>query len=452
MVPTNGMELMEIAALSEAVARRQIEDRIPPRAPLDVLVQHLVTIALGGGFDADDLYKEVCTCSSYEGLTRAEFDWCLDFVVRGGASLSAYSEYRKVEEEDGRYVVKDRRIALQHRLSIGTIVSDTNVKVAYISGATIGTVEESFATRLRPGDKFVFAGKPLEFVRMKDLTCYVRRTKSTKGRIVRWAGARMSLSMELSNGLRQILDRAASGELVGEAMVAAREVLALQADRSAIPHADELLIEQFPSREGYHLVMYPLEGRQVHEGLAALFTYRLSRRAPLTFTFSANDYGFELLSADPFTLREEDLPALFSSGGLTDDLLASLNAAELAKRQFREVARIAGLVFQGYPGAPKTSKQLQASSGTIYDVFKRYEPGNLLLGQAEREVLEKDIQESRLALRLGQMAEAKWKMTYPERATPFAFPMMVSRLRETLSSEEVEDRIKKMIAQLEAES
>src|SRR5688572_11358447 len=133
-------------------------------------------------------------------------------------------------------------------------------------------------------------------------------------------------------------------------MRAVRPVLELQAQWSLLPRPDELLIERTETREGHHLFFYPVEGRLVHEGLAALFAYRIAQLAPITFTLAANDYGLELLSPDRAPLEEALEAGLLGAEHLAHDIPASLNAAEMARRQFREVARVAGLVFQGYPG------------------------------------------------------------------------------------------------------
>jgi ATP-dependent Lhr-like helicase len=452
IVPTNGMELMEIAALRDAVNEKRIEARIPPRRPLDVLVQHLVTIALGGGFEAVEFRKEVMTAHAFRDLTDREWEWCLDFVTQGGESLKAYPNYHKVRLVQGRYIVDDKRIAMQHRLSIGTIVSEASVRVSYLKGPTLGTVEESFAGRLRKGDRFVFAGRPLEFVMLKDLTCYVRRASSSKGRIVRWSGSRMSLSVELADGLRRKLDEAASYIFEDSEMQAARGMLSVQQDWSKVPCANEVLIEMIETREGHHLFCYALEGRTVHEGLAALLAHRLSRIKPMTFTFAANDYGLELLSDDEIPFSKDVVFELFTVDNLAEDLVSSMNAAELSKRQFREIARVAGLVFSGYPGTPKSTKQVQATSGLIYDVFAKYEPSNPLLGQAGREVMDLQLDQSRLTACLRRILNSTVIVSHPERPTPFAFPLMVDRLRETVSSEEVEDRVRKMIAALESQA
>jgi len=449
IVPTHALELIDIAAVRKAVAERNVEGRYPLGTPLDVLVQHLVTIALGGGFESEELYAEVRTTFAFRDLSFSDWQWCLDFVTKGGQCLKAYPEFHKVEIEEGRYVVKNRTTALRHRMAIGTIVSDSAVKVAYMKGTTLGSIEETLAGRLRKGDRFIFAGKVLEFVMMKDMTVYVKKATTNKGNIVRWAGARMALSTELAQSVRDRLDDAHHGLLDEEEMRFSSPLLGLQNEWSALPDRDQLLIESVQTRDGHHLFFYPVEGRLVHEGLAALFAYRISRLKPISFTLAANDYGFELLSPEPAPLMEAIEDGLFSTGCLIEHITDSLNATELARRQFREIARVAGLVFTGYPGAPKTNRQIQASSGLFYDVFAKFEPDNRLLMQADREVLEKQLDASRFMTTLERLQGSRIVLTHPPRPTPFALPLLVDRLRETISSEALEDRVRKIVEAFE---
>jgi ATP-dependent Lhr-like helicase len=449
-VPTNTLELIEVAAARDGVRAVSVESRHPVERPLDLLAQHVVTVALGGGFQADELKAEVRTTRSYAGLMDDEWQWVLDFVTRGGDALSAYSEFQRVVvRDDGLYVVEDRGVARRHRMSIGTIVSDASITVKYVAGARLGSVEESFIARLNPGDRFVFAGKPLEFVRVRDMTAWVRRTKSTKGLIPRWMGARMPLSTELAASLRARLEEASRGVFRDPEMEAIRPILEVQARWSRIPRADELLIERVKTREGHHLFLFPFDGRLVHEGLAALFAYRISRLVPISFTMSMNDYGVELLSPEPAPLDEALAAGLLSPHGLVDDVPASLNAAEMARRQFREIARVAGLVFQGFPYAGKSARQLQASSGLFFDVFTRYDPGNLLVSQAHREVMERQLESSRLGQTLERLSAGRVVITEPKRTPPLAFPLLVDRTRNSVTSESVGDRVQRMKVALE---
>jgi ATP-dependent Lhr-like helicase len=253
----------------------------------------------------------------------------------------------------------------------------------------------------------------------------------------------------LAELLRRRLGEAGNGVFRGAEMEAMRPLLEVQRRWSHIPLPDELLIERVKTREGWHLFVYPFEGRLVHEGLAALCAYRMSRLAPITFSMASNDYGFELLSAGeaPIELALEN--GLFDPHGLLDDINAALNATEMAKRQFRELARVAGLVFPGFPRSGKSARQLQMSSGLFFDVLRRYDPSNLLLTQASREVLERQLESTRLGLTLERLSTSTIAMTTPKRPTPLAFPLVVDRNREKVSSESLADRVRRMQLALE---
>ncbi|HMQ33502.1 MAG TPA: ligase-associated DNA damage response DEXH box helicase [Chloroflexaceae bacterium] len=453
--PTHALELVEVAAVRRAALAGRIEARPPLSKPLDVLAQHLVTVALGGGFRADELLAEVRSARAYAGLSDEEWRWCLDFVTRGGAALTAYPEFSRVAEEGGLYTVADAAVARRHRQAIGTITADAAMVVQYLGGERLGTVEEAFIARLSPGERFTFAGRVLEFVRVKEMTAWVRRARGAEGAVPRWTGGRLPLSSELAAAVRERLEDARDGLFEDPELEALRPILALQARWSRIPAADELLAERVKTRDGHHLFLYPFEGRLVHEGLAALLAHRLARRGPITFTVAANDYGLELLAAEPAPLGiggadpAEDLRALLDPAGLADDILAALNAAELARRQFREIARVAGLVVTGPPHERRSARQLQASSNLFYDVFAQYDPENLLREQARREVLERQLERGRLAAALARLASSAIALTAPPRPTPLAFPLLVDRLRERVSSEELADRVRRMQLQLE---
>jgi ATP-dependent Lhr-like helicase len=454
LVPTHSLELIEAAAAQDAVAARHIEPRLSPIKPLDVLVQHLVSIALGGGFLPDELYEEVRGAWAYRDLSPANWAWALAFVRHGGLSLTAYPDYRRVEpDEHGMWRVPDARLARRHRMSIGTIVSDASIQLKFWSkgggGKQLGSVEEGFIARLKPGDGFLFAGRLLELVRVENMTAYVKRSTVKKAAIPRWNGGRMPLSNELAQAVVARFSAAGQGHYIGPEMQAMRPLLHVQQKWSGLPTEDSLLAEALKSREGWHLFLFPFAGRQVHLGLASLLAWRTSQRQPLTFSIAVNDYGLELLSATPVDWAGQLDGALFSSDDLLKDVLASLNAGELALRRFREIARIAGLVFAGYPGAPKSTRQVQASSGLFFEVFKQYDAGNLLLAQAGEEVLREELDIRRLEQTLERINRMKLDLYHIKRPTPLGFPLLVERMRESMSSEKLADRIRRMVSDLE---
>jgi ATP-dependent Lhr-like helicase len=461
LVPTHSLELLEAAAVKRAVASGRIEARQVPNKPFDVLVQHLVTVALGGGFDADALYEEVTSAWSYRGLTREEWQWALDFVARGGQSLHNYPEYQRVlPDEAGVYRVPDATIGRRHRMSIGTIVSDAQMKVQYVSGGRIGSVEESFIGRLRPGDRFLFSGRILELVRVHEMTAFVKRSESSTGAVSRWSGTKVPLSAELALAAREELRLASEGRFEGPEMRALQPLFEIQARWSALPSSETLVVEAMKSREGYHLFVYPFAGRSVHTGLASLLALRVGRVAPNTFSVAVNDYGFELLSPEPVDWAAvftddagEDVQGsevgLLNTERLLEDVLDSLNATQLSQNRFREVARIAGLVFQGYPGQHKSMRQVQASSSLFFEVFRKHDSGNLLLTQAEREVLEQELELTRLRDTLQELHRRRVAFHVVKRATPFGFPLMVERFREKVSTEKLSERVARMVRELE---
>jgi ATP-dependent Lhr-like helicase len=451
VVPTQALELVEAAAAREAAEERRIEPRVGLKGPLDVLVQHLVTCALGGGFRPDEMLREVRDTHAYAELPHEDWQWALDFVVHGGASLNAYPEYRRVViGDDGLAHVPDQQIARRHRAQIGTIVSDASIVVQLRNGRKLGHVEESFIARLTAGDCFVFAGRVLEFLRVREMTAWVRLAPQKSAVVTRWLGAKMPLSTLLSERTRRLIGAAKHERYESPELALVRPLLELQRRWSALPDEREWLCERLTLRDGHYAFFYPFEGRLAHLGLATLFSYRLSRAIPRSFSMMINDYGFGLLSAVPFDLSLREIGTLLAAPNVESDILAGLNAAELGRRQFREIARVAGLVFQGYPGQPQSNRQLQASSGLLWDVFNEYDPENLLLRQATREVLERQLEAPRLEAALARMRGCRAIVTRPARPTPFAFPLIVELFREKLTTEALEARVARMVADLEA--
>ncbi len=449
-VPTHSLEIIESSALRQAIKENKIEDRTPFFRSFDVLIQYLVTLAVSEGFHEKEIFEEVKSTFSFESISRAEWEWILKFIIQGGESLQEYNEYKKVEQsEDGLLQVNDRGIAMKHRLSIGTIVSEPAIRVCYISGKFIGTVEEYFISRLNPGDIFWFSGRNLEFIQMKGVEALVRLSKKKTGKVPSWQGGRMPLSSQLSDMLR-IKVQESIGNRSKE--VELKEIFPLiekQKESSIVPNQNQFLIEYFKSREGYHAFFYPFEGRFVHEGLASVFGYRLSLIKPMSFSIALNDYGFELLCDQEIPLEEAIDNNIFTADHLQEDIKASVNSTEMAKRKFRDIASISGLVFHGYPGKSKKQKHLQASSQLFFDVFNDYEKDNLLLLQAFEEVMEFQLEEGRMIKALERIEMQEIVIKKLEKPSPFCFPIMVDRLREKMSFEKLEDRIRKMKIKLE---
>ena len=455
-LPTHSLELVEAAALKKAIAEDFIESREPRMLCFDVLIQYLCTLAISDGFYPDEIFQQVKSTYCFQDITEDEFGEILFFITSGGSALQQYDEYKKVEVENGLYKITSRRMAMRHRMHIGTIVSDPMLKVKFISGGYIGVIEEWFISRLVPGDVFTLAGRNLEFVMIKDMTVLARKSSSKKSMVPSWQGGRMPLSANLGFMLRKKINEAYvlsnERQVSAEADIEIRVLLPLfrlQKELSHIPAENELLIEHIETKDGYHLFVYPFEGRLVNEAMAGLLAYRLSRITPITFSFAMNDYGFELLSDQPIPLDDTNVYEIFSEEDLLNDIQRSVNAGEMAKRKFRDIAVIGGLIFQGYPGEHKKARHLQSSASLLFKVFQEYEPDNLLLRQAYNEVMEQQMEEVRLRNMLRRVREGNIKITFPQRLTPFCFPIKVDSMRENLTSEKLEDRVKRMQKQLQ---
>ena len=445
-VPTHGLELLEAVALREAIAHDEIEPKSPLMLSWDVLVQWLCTLAVGDGFEPDEVVKVLRGTFAFREMEPEDWQQCLDLISTGGPSLRAYTEHRRVDvDEEGRWVMRDRTKARRHRMSMGAIVSATMVSVQLKGQGLLGHVEETFVASLKEGDSFVFAGHTVALVSFQGLVAKVRRSKSSTARTPAWMGGRMSLSSELSHRLRWAWDRMAGDEHDWEPeLQRLSPMVQIQAERSHIPRAHQLLVETFQDDDGHHLFMYPFEGRKVHEALAMLLAYRLSLMTPQTFNWACNDDGLELLSDQPIDWATIVDANLLDSTHLMDDLSAGFNASELVRRKFRDVATVAGLVFQGFPGAVVKERHLLTSTNLLLQVFQDHDPDNLLLRQAQDEMLADQLEFGRLLLWLQSMPDREVVHCTLDKPSPLAFPLFVDRLRERLSSETLESRLKRM--------
>ncbi len=444
-LPTHAIELIEASALQVAVKESAVEDRLPFLNSFDVLVQYLTTLAVSDGFYPEEIFPEIQHTFCYQGITEEEWQWLLNFLVMGSQSLKSYDEYKKVAiESDGKFKVNHKGIAMRHRFQIGTIVGDASLSVHYQKGGYIGSIEEYFVSKLNPGDVFVFAGRNLEFIRIRSMKVQVRNSNKRTNKVPAWAGGRLSFSSQMSALLRLELYKAATKTATSPELKALEHIFNKQREESSVPKPEEFLIETFKTRDGYHHIFYPFEGRAVHEAMSSLLSYRIGLLSPITCSLAFNDYGFEMLSDKPIDIQAVLDNNLFTTEYMLEDLQKSLNSNEMARRKFRDIAVISGMVFTGYPEKGVKLKHLQSSSQLLFDVFRDYEPNNLLFQQAFTETFEHQLEEGRLRLALERIGkqEIVWKQC--EKPTPFSFPLITDRLREKLSNEKLADRIKRM--------
>lgn len=446
-LPTNSLELLDSMAIKDAISEGFVESRNPVEMAYDVLMQFVCTLAISEGFEENQLYAAITSTFGFRALTRKEFHQILDFLSGNSQALLGYDEYHKLEFIDGYYRIQSRKLAMMHRLSIGTIVSDQAILVKQLGKGILGSIEEYFISKLKPGDHFVFAGRVLSFVKVEGNIALVRKSTSQKAIVPSWMGGRLSLTSELSHFIRNQIQKFNGNERQNQLpeMELLMPLMDVQNSRSALPNANQMLIESYHSNEGHHLFVFPFEGRLVNEGLAMLIAFRIGKIAPISFSISMNDYGFELLSDSEIPIELALELDVFTTDNLEIDLEQCANYSEMCSRKFSDIAVISGLLFKGKPNKQVKAKHLQASAKLFYKVFSEFEPENLLLKQAQIEVNEQQLQLMRLSTALNRINYKELILNEILKPTPFCFGLIVDRMREQLSTEKVEDRIAKML-------
>ena len=447
-VPTHALELFDFEAAKRALARGELESRKPLHKPLDVLVQHLLNWALGGGFDKESARINIQKSYSFSDLNNDEWNWALQFITLGGKSLTAYQAYQKVTLEDGRYSFKDLRLGRIQRMNVGTIVSSNAIQVQFLGGKSLGSVEEQFIAKIKPGDVFSFAGRQLELVKFWQEKALVKIAKKTSTIAPQWAGTSLPISLDLGNAIRDLLADIKQKKLedLGQGIL---QLVALQKKYSAFPGQGEVLAETLKSREGFHLFIYPFAGHLINQVLGMVWSYRLTLKKPRTIAVTANDYGIECFAPDEIDWKQELKSEIFTADGFLKDLQNAMNTSELAKRHFKEISRISGLVPQNYPGRKKTGSQVTVSSSLLFDVFKHHEPDHMLYLQAYREAYGQQFQEQDLLNVALRMAEEEILWIQCRRPSPFAFPLMVERTASKMTSESLQERVARMVKKWE---
>ncbi|WP_437921350.1 ligase-associated DNA damage response DEXH box helicase [Sphingobacterium sp. LRF_L2] len=448
-VPTNSLEIIEGDSLKYAVKEQIIEQRIPYIRSFDVLVQYLMTLAVGDGFEADQLFLEIQSTHCFATISRNEFNECLSLLIQGGKALDAYDDFHKLLFDGKKYYVESKKLAMRHRLSIGAIISDAMVKVKFMNGKYLGSIEESFISKLNTGDVFWFSGRQLELLHMRSMEVVVRPTNKSKGVVPSWMGGRFSISPDLGIAIRHSFKSIHQSKGQGPEVRFLRPLFDEQARRSALPRENELLVEYISTRYGYHLFVYPFDGKLVHEGMAQVLAYRLGKIKPATFSIASNEYGFELLSATAYEMTDTLIKELLSPYHLHQDITSGINVQEMARRRFRDIAGIAGLVFQGFPGKVMKTKHLQANAGLFFSVFEEYDPQNLLLREAYDEVFDFQLEEGRMQLAFERIAQHVIILSFPKQLTPFSFPIFSESFREKYSNEDWQSRLELLKLQLE---
>jgi ATP-dependent helicase Lhr and Lhr-like helicase len=438
LVPANRFEVLECEAALAGVAARALDGDPPRPGGLDVLAQHLLGMACAGPFHPDTMYAEVRGAAPYAALTRPDFDDTLAFVENGGYALAAYERYRKLfRDAEGNVHVRSARVARQYRMNIGTIVEAPLIKVRLAgrrgAGPVLGEVEEYFVSLLRPGDTFIFAGRLLRFLRLRETWVEAAEGGQGEPMVPAYEGGRLPLTTNLADGVRALLQDPARWDGFPGTV---RDWLRLQRAVSRLPGRRDLLIESFPRGDRWYLVAYCFEGRNAHQTLGMLVTKRMERAGMAPLGFVATDYVLGIWSANQPT----NVAALFAEDMLGDDLEAWMADSSMLRRTFRNVAVIAGLIERHHPGAEKNRRQVTVNSDLIYDVLRRHQPDHILLRATRADAAAGMIDLGRVAAMLARVRGRIVHMAL-SRVSPLAVPVLLEIGQESVRSHEDEDAL-----------
>ena len=436
LVPANRFEVLECEAAIQGVAEGELDGDAPRPGGLDVLAQHVLGVACAGPFLPEELYAEVRRASPYAELSRRDFRDVLEFVESGGYSLQAYQQFRKLfRDSEGRVQVMGERVARQHRMNIGTIVEEPMIKVrlAGRGGGTLGEVEEYFVNGLVEGDTFMFAGRLLRFLRLRETWIEVVEGGSGEPKVPAYAGGRMPLSTNLAARVRAMLNDPATWPSFPEPV---QEWLRLQKSLSRLPGKQGLLVETFPRGDVHFLVAYCFEGRNAHQTLGMLLTRRMERMGFQPLGFVATDYVLATWSAQPPT----DVARLFEEDMLGDDLEAWMAESSMLRRTFRNVAVIAGLIERHHPGQEKSRRQVTVNSDLIYNVLRKHQPDHVLLRATRADAAGGLTDLGRIAEFLKRI-QRRIQHVRLARVSPLAVPVLLEIGRESVRSGEGDDAL-----------
>ncbi len=438
LAPANRFEVLECEAAMLSVSARELDGDPPRPGSLDVLAQHLLGLACSAPFMPDAIYAEVRRAAPYAALSREDFDDVLTFVENGGYALSTYERWRKLfRDSEGRVHVRSDRVAARHRMNIGTIVEAPLLKVRLSGkrrgGSVLGEIEETFVNTLRPGDTFVFAGRLLRFIRLREMIVECAEGGSGEPMVPAYQGGRLPLTTNLADRIRGLLQDPGSWAMLPGQV---HEWLRLQRAQSRLPGRDDLLVETFPRGDRWYLVAYCFEGRNAHQTLGMLITRRMERAGFAPRGFVATDYVLGIWSAH----QPVDVASLFEQDMLGDDLEAWMAESSMLRRTFRNVAVVAGLVDRHIPGAEKSRKQVTVNTDLIYDVLRKHQPNHVLLRATRADAASGLIDLSRVA---GMLARVKGRVVHMalSRLSPLAAPVLLEIGRESVRSADDEERL-----------
>jgi ATP-dependent Lhr-like helicase len=463
LVASNINDLVECAVTARMIDARRLETvRIPVNAA-DVLAQHIVGFAVTGAWTEEEIFRTVRLAYPYRELSREKFEQVLRYLEGGGASLEAqYTPvFGKVVRENGYVRPASPRVARDYYQNVGTISSESMVQVK-VRRRNIGQVEQGFIKRLNIGDIFVLNGRAVRLLETYLLEAKVEWAGHEMPTVPRWNAAKMPLASGLAQEVVRLRSKLAGllgqDEGAQEAMAWLIEEYHLTATNSeaivrqflaqrrvsAIPTADDFLIELYAEGPIRHYFFHALIGRSANDALSRILAWRVKNRRGGNALVTIDDYGI-LMSLRDFQMMDlEEWKSLFSLKHAEEDLHAALAQSSLVKWQFRGVAQTGLMVPRMQFGKERKGRNLQWSTEVIFEVLQKYEPNHPLLAEAYYEAAHTFLDLPRALDFLARAETLSWNLKEVTRVSPFAFGIFVSKIKETMMMEDPETAIERL--------
>ncbi len=463
-------DLVEVTVLAHNARNRRLDRIRIPKNPLDVLVQHLLGMALNQVWNVEDAYRLVRRAYPYRDLPFEDFMSVLRYLAGEYAGLEERKVYAKIWLEDGKFGRRGKMTRAIYYMNTGTIPDEAKIRVYTMDKQMIGTVEEEFAERLMPGDIFVLAGRTYEFVKSRGNKIYVIPREGAKPTIPAWFSEMLPLSFDLALDVQRFRKEVAG--LVGNRRAksllmrkygiderTAKAILAYfreQAKYSTVPDDGTLLVEEVLGEKRNRYFFHTLIGRRANDALSRAFAYMVSQWKNCNVGVAINDNGFALLLPPEKRLSKDEIMALFEIKDLREVLRRALDNTELLKRRFRHVANRGLLILRRYIGRSKRLGRQQVMAVALLKVLKENHPDFPLLKEVYREIMEDkmDVEAAELFLEWIREGRIRVVVEHNELPSPFAFNLEVIGSSDVVLMEDRREMIKqlhrKIIAMIEA--
>lgn len=473
LVATNINDLIECIVCARLTHLRRLDPiEILDYAP-DVIVQHVMGMAMDDGVHPDDAYETIRAAYPFRELDRPTFDRILEYLEGGGRSLrKQYREtFGKIEERDGLYHTVSKRVEREYLVNVGTIHADGMVNVL-LNRRRLGAVEERFVKGLKPGDVFVLAGKTVKLIDSSPSEVTVENAAGRLPTVPSWNANKMPLASGMAREvarLRSEMDRRLhesvdSGEEITDWLVeewsisqvnaeAILEHFRNQALLSRIPTESRFLIERFVDEgeedDRIHFFFHALIGRSANDALSRIVSQRVRDTVGGNTLVTIDDYGFLLSLREFQDMDRERWRSLFGPENAVAELDAVLRDSQLVKWQFSGIAQTGLMIPRNLPGRERRMRQLRWSADILFEVLLKHEPDHPLLEQGLHEAKHTFLDTGRAVEFLESARTLEWELVDVPAVSPFAFGLYASKIKESMMMETPEEAIERLYREMQ---